>query len=100
MSITERGETVRSKAEKVVADYLYQNQIEYVYEQTIELGRKKEKIKYDFYLTEQDVYIEYWGLGNVNGEVGEQYEERKAEKIELYDRFDLKLLVIKKPIND
>ncbi|OLS28175.1 MAG: hypothetical protein HeimC2_08300 [Candidatus Heimdallarchaeota archaeon LC_2] len=50
MSETNRGETVRSKSEKQVADYLHIQEIEYIYEQTIELGRKKHKIKYDFYI--------------------------------------------------
>lgn len=92
MSQTNRGETVRSKAEKQVADYLHDQEIDYVYEQTIVLGRKKRKIKYDFFLPESKIYIEYWGLEGASGDIGKQYVERKEEKIKLYDKFNLKLV--------
>lgn len=92
MSETNRGETVRSRAEKQVADVLHAKEIDYVYEQTITLGRKKYKIKYDFFLPKDDIYIEYWGLEGAGGDTGQKYIERKEEKIGLYNKYSLKLL--------
>ncbi len=91
ISTTEKGEKVRSKAEKVVADYLFENNINYKYEDTITLGGKH-KIKYDFYLPDYDIYIEYWGLQDLDNDTGKEYRARKAEKIELYDKYNLKLI--------
>ena len=92
VSETDKGEEVRSKAEKSVADYLHENKIEYKYEETIKLG--DQKIKYDFYLPKYDIYIEYWGLEGLDNKTGEKYRARKAEKIELYDEHNLKLISI------
>ena len=92
VSETEKGEEVRSKAEKSVADYLHENNIKYKYEETINLG--KNKIKYDFYLPKHDIYIEYWGLEGLDNKTGEKYRARKAEKIEIYDEYNLKLISI------
>ena len=92
VSETEKGEEVKSKAEKSVADYLHENKIKYKYEETIKLGDNK--IKYDFYLPKYDIYIEYWGLESLDNKTGEKYRERKAEKIGLYDEYNLKLISI------
>lgn len=92
MSETNRGEIVRSKAEKQVADYLHDKEIEYIYEQTIEVGRQKHKIKYDFYLPHDDTYVEYWGLEKAEKEISEKYTARKEEKIHLYNKYNLKLV--------
>lgn len=65
-----------------------------MYEQTITLGRKEEKIKYDFFLPVNDIYIEYWGLEGASGDLGKQYIERKEEKLKIYKKYDLKLLCL------
>lgn len=93
LSQTHRGETVRSKAEKKVADWLYEKDIEYEYERRIEISGEKPVLT-DFYLPELDIYIEYWGLASADNEVGEQYRERKQEKLEFYRSYNYKLISI------
>lgn len=64
-SITKKGELVKSRSEKYIADYFYDNQINYIYEKPFEKGFwifKNELAKPDFYLPDYDVYVEYWGL--------------------------------------
>jgi len=56
------------------------------YEKTIKI--KGEKVKYDWYLTDHDIYIEYWGF------FGKEYLKRKQEKIHLYKRGKLKLVSV------
>jgi len=56
------------------------------YEKTIKI--KGEKVKYDWYLTDHDIYIEYWGF------FGKKYLKRKQEKIYLYKRGKLKLVSV------
>ncbi|MDG7009361.1 MAG: hypothetical protein JRM71_00980 [Nitrososphaerota archaeon] len=61
-SVTLRGEVVRSNAEKVIADWLYQHGVRYAYEHPA-FDRKGWVIsRPDFYLPDYDVYVEYWGL--------------------------------------
>ena len=45
-------------------------------------------LKYDWYLPEIDVYIEYWGY------FGKDYMKRKEEKLDLYRKGKLKLISI------
>lgn len=92
ISDTQRGERVRSKAEKTVADYLYSKNIDYIYEKTITIGKRKQKIKYDFFLPFENVYVEYWGLENSSSEIKKKYLKRKQEKIKIYCYYKLNLL--------
>jgi hypothetical protein len=64
-SRTLRGEVVKSRSEKRIADYFTNNGIRYVYEwraQTDALLFKRTFAHPDFYLPDYNVYIEYWGL--------------------------------------
>lgn len=66
-SVTKKGETVKSKAEKYIADYFFDNNINYEYEKPLEEGFwifKEEISRPDFYLSDYDVYVEFWGLMN------------------------------------
>ncbi len=90
-SETERGEVVASKSEKRVADWLFENGYNYIYEETIEFP-DGERIKYDFYLPDTDIYIEYWGMAGVKNKDGDRYRERKAEKIETYNKYKIRLM--------
>lgn len=54
----------------------------------IRLISKGHQIKYDWYLPEFNIYIEYWGY------FGKDYLERKAEKLKLYEKANLKLISI------
>jgi len=54
---TLRGEKVRSKSERYIADWLYRHNIDYVYEPIIDL--KDFEFKPDFFIPEINTYIEH-----------------------------------------
>ena len=80
------GHIVKSKGELIIDNYLYINSIQHEYEKLIKV--RGNPIKYDWYLPEADVYIEYWGF------YGKKYMKRKEEKIKLYGKGKLKLISI------
>ncbi len=64
-SRTKRGEMVRSRAERQIADYFYENGVNYRYEDRVSATNSafSEKVgRPDFYLPDFDLYVEYWGL--------------------------------------
>ncbi len=65
-SVTLTGQPVRSKAERVIADYFTRHGIPYYYEAmatTNDWFNFKAKIsRPDFYLPQYNLYVEYWGL--------------------------------------
>jgi hypothetical protein len=93
-STTRRGESVKSKAEKQVADYFTDNGIRYLYEwkaQTNALIFKQTFAHPDFYLPDYNVYVEYWGLLGASKEYERvmkwkmaQYHKNKIKFISLY----------------
>ena len=63
--ITLKKEKVKSYGEMDIANFLYQNGIEYIYEKPYPFDtRTKEYFQYhpDFYLPQYDIYIEYYGI--------------------------------------
>ncbi|TFG23093.1 MAG: hypothetical protein EU532_13785 [Promethearchaeota archaeon] len=80
------GHIVRSKAELIIDNYLYNCNISHEYEKAIKVNGKT--ILYDWYLPEFEIYIEYWGF------YGKNYMKRKEEKIKLYKKGKLKLISI------
>jgi len=65
------GETVASRAEKVIADFLFTHEVDYRYEAIAEWAADAEDrgvYRPDFYLPNDDLYIEHWGLDEA-GEV-------------------------------
>lgn len=81
----EDGHEVRSKAELKIDNWLYEHGIEHVYEPQI----PNTKYYSDFYLSDYDVYIEYWGLF----ESGDpEYDGRTWKKTKLYRKKKLKFL--------
>jgi len=80
------GHVVKSKGELIIDNYLYLLKIEHLYEKSIKIFGSK--IKYDWYLPKDDIYIEYWGYG------GKKYEKRKKEKLRLYKKAKLQLISI------
>ncbi len=72
----EDGHVVRSKGEMIIDNWLTLQGISHGYEKTILVHGHP--IKYDWFLPEMEVYIEYWGFG------GKAYMRRKQEKIKLY----------------
>ena len=79
------GHYVRSRAEVIIDNILYQYGLVHAYERKIFMG--DEEILSDFYLPDGKVYIEFWGLEN-----DEKYLERKKKKIEFYKRNDIPLI--------
>ncbi len=83
------GHYVRSKAEMLIDNWLYQYGIIHAYERKLPI---EEDVYCDFYIPSgngrpQAVYIEFWGLEN-----DPKYSERKKKKIELYRREGLSLI--------
>ena len=97
-SVTSKGEQVKSKAEKRIADYFMKNNINYVYEK--EARRKglifsSEISNPDFYLPDYDVYIEYWGLVNADDDwTRKQYVRNMKRKMAIYYKNNIKFISI------
>ncbi len=86
--ITEKGERVRSKSEKIIADKLYALGIPYRYEYPLELGEKI-KIYPDFTIlrmpAREEVYLEHFGMMDDMDYVGNVlYKLNTYEKNEIY----------------
>lgn len=67
--ITLKGETVKSYGELDIANFLFENQINYIYEAPYEIDtRDLEHGIYhpDFYLPDYQIYIEYFGINRQN----------------------------------
>lgn len=81
---TERGETVRSKSEKILADKLYHYNVPYVYEPTLLLPDGN--IVYPDFVTlnvrlRKEYYWEHFGIMD-----NPQYAERAIWKIDVYEK--------------
>lgn len=91
-SVTLRGETVKSIGERRIADYLTKNHIYYLYEQK---PRGNLYTLPDFYLPVYDVYVEYWGLVDVDDRwTREKYERNMKRKMAIYHRNNIKFISI------
>jgi len=68
-SVTLTGQSVRSKGERIIADYLTRHNVAYQYEteaNTNDWWIFKSRIsRPDFYLPQYNLYLEYWGLVDV-----------------------------------
>ena len=80
---SDSGNTVKSRAELIVANWLFYRGIEFIYEKKTPT---KERVVSDFYLTQSEIYIEFWGLETP------QYLKRKSKKIKIYKKNRLKLI--------
>lgn len=66
---TLKGEIVKSYGELEIANYLFENSIEYIYENEYEINTtddEYQQYKPDFYLPEYKIYIEYFGIDENN----------------------------------
>jgi|GEM_PF-903024 hypothetical protein len=81
---TTDGHMVRSKAEVLIDNWLYMSGIVHAYERQLPI---EEDAYCDFYIPEGKIYIEYWGL-----EDDPAYQERRAKKVQLYQRYNFNLL--------
>lgn len=57
---TRDGHFVRSAGEQTICNYLYQNAIRYAYEPQLDVAGKD--LSVDFYLPDQDLYLEHLGM--------------------------------------
>lgn len=74
---SDSGYTVKSRAELIIANWLFYRGIDFIYEKKTPT---KERVISDFYLTQSDIYIEFWGLETP------QYLRRKSKKIKIYKK--------------
>jgi hypothetical protein len=81
---TKDGHYVRSRAEVIIDDTLYDYGLVHAYEKKVPI---EEELYTDFYLPNGKVYIEFWGLEN-----DPKYLEREKVKKKIYDKYDLKLI--------
>lgn len=84
---TDRGERVRSKSEKILADYFYRNNISYKYECPLLLsgfGTVYPDFTFLSPKTKQEIYWEH--DGKMDDPV---YAKRAIRKIEAYERNDI-----------
>jgi hypothetical protein len=77
------GHQVRSKAELIIDNFLYDAKIVHACERKLPV---EEDIYCDFYIPTGKVYIEFWGLDE------EKYLARKKKKLEIYSKYNLNLI--------
>ncbi|MCL2556337.1 MAG: hypothetical protein FWE03_04905, partial [Firmicutes bacterium] len=77
----EDGHYVRSRAEVIIDNWLFRNNYRHIYEKRVIMESDLDAVVIcDFYLPDNDIYLEFWGLEN-----DPKYEERKAQKIKMYN---------------
>jgi len=81
---TEDGHYVRSKAELIIDNWLYNKGIVHAYEKKLPT---EETLLSDFYIPQKNIYIEYWGYENEA-----KYLKRKKVKQDIYKRYDFNLI--------
>ena len=78
------GETVASRAERVIADFLFTHDVEYQYESVAawaDSAPEKGEYRPDFYLPAYDIYIEHWGIDE-NAEVAPWFSWTSEEYLD------------------
>lgn len=81
---TKDGHMVRSRAEVIIDNALYDYKLAHAYERKVPI---EEDMYSDFFIPTENVYIEFWGLEN-----DPKYAERKKVKISTYKKYDFKLI--------
>jgi hypothetical protein len=74
---TKKGEKVQSSGEVAIADWLFEHNIDYEYDQEREVA--SQFIRPDFYLPRENIVIEYWGIMT-----DPDYKRKRGWKEELY----------------
>lgn len=81
---TKDGHWVRSRAEVIIDNALYDYKLAHAYERKLPI---EEDLYSDFFIPTENVYIEFWGM-----EGDPKYAERKKAKIDIYKKYDFKLI--------
>ncbi len=93
---TLKGETVKSRSEKQIADYFRANRINYTYEaqaKTTSSAFRTGISQPDFYLPDYGVYVEFWGLIDVGeSEQRKKYREEMNWKTKQYVENGIKFI--------
>lgn len=66
---TKAGEWVQSDGERIIADFLAQQDIDFRYDERVQIIEGY-AVRPDFYLPEFDVYLEYWGMNTTKYKIG------------------------------
>ena len=82
--MTKSGIRVRSKIEKIIADFLWDRQIRFTYEPVLDLGGFH--VMPDFHLPDANLCIEHFGLETA------EYKEAAKAKRERYERFGVRVV--------
>ena len=87
---TKDGTFVQSTGERLIADWLFRNNIEYRYDERFRIIDGM-AVRPDFYLPEFDVYIEYWGMNTADYKIGmlkkqKLYQQQGKKIISLYPK--------------
>jgi hypothetical protein len=81
---TRSGIRVRSKIEKIIADYLSSERIRFVYEPRLLLG--EQLFRPDFFLPRYDLYYEHFGMDTID------YLAATEAKLDAYRKADLRFM--------
>lgn len=81
---TLKGENVRSKSERYIADWLYAHDIDYEYEPSLHI--KDFKFRPDFYIPEADLYIEH--VSNISSPMKDKEEQFKEANKVIYKTYE------------
>lgn len=83
------GHIVKSKSEVLIDEYLFRNHIVHAYEKSVAIDDNPEHdLHPDFYLIEENIYIEHWGFPETNI----KYTQAKKYKIEKYKELGLTVI--------
>lgn len=82
---SDNGIYVRSISELCIANFLYNAHVPFEYERTVEFPLSGELAHSDFYLPEQNVHVEYWGMSK-----DPDYENYKRWKEDNYIRNNIR----------
>jgi hypothetical protein len=97
-STTKLGVEVRSHAEQKIAEYFDSIGLRYQYEKELEAGIWifTEKVSCpDFYLMDYDVYVEYWGMVDVEDDYDRsKYTREMKYKMARYHQLGVKFISI------
>jgi len=94
---TIKGELVKSKREALIANFLFCNGIDYEYEKIFEeLMDDERTYKPDFTLNlfGENVYLEYFGIGDSDSILERKYTENKKRKMEYHKLHGTKIIFI------
>jgi DNA helicase-4 len=85
--LTSRGETVKSAGERMIADWLFFNGVDYTYEKRYEIDTVDEEhghYRPDFYYPEINAYHEHWAIDSDGGTPFEGYLDSVAWKRQIH----------------